>query len=65
MKWFKASKRLLSWREPVLFAARTRDRRGWMLRGLLALVIFAAMMVGFSLDKGGPRRPRFSIGSAK
>ncbi len=28
MKFFKAAKPLITWQEPRLFAARTRDRRG-------------------------------------
>jgi hypothetical protein len=59
MKLF--AKTLLTWREPFLISARMRSRKGWMLRGLLALVIFAAMMFAFTLDRGKPgRRPKFS-----
>jgi hypothetical protein len=53
---FKSAKPLLTWREPWLFAARTRDRRGWLRRGALALLISAGMMVGFAADKNLGRR---------
>src|SRR5262245_59642621 len=56
------SKSLLRWNEPVLFEVRTRDRRGWMRRGLLALAIFAAMMAAFvAQDRWGKRGPKFSL----
>jgi len=62
MGFFKRSRQLLSWREPIFFSARTRDRRGWMLRGLLALVIFSAMMFGFYAQKHwGKKGPKFSV----
>ena len=38
MKLFKTAKPLLTWQQPPLFEVRTRDRRGWMLRGALALL---------------------------
>ncbi len=60
MKLFKTVKPLLTWKEPSFFAARTRDRRGWLRRGVLALIIFAAMMLGFSADKNRGRRANFS-----
>jgi hypothetical protein len=49
MKLF--SRPLLSWNEPVLFAARIRDRRGWLMRGLLALAFFAVMMFAFFAEQ--------------
>src|SRR5215210_6041672 len=61
MKLFKMARPLLTWNEPILFAARTRDRRGWMLRGLLALFIAGVMMFGFYADRNWGRGPRFSI----
>ena len=65
MTLFKRTTTLLTWQEPPLFAARMRDRRGWILRGLLALVIFAAMMAGFYADKHwGGRGPKFSTPGA-
>jgi hypothetical protein len=60
MKLLNASKPLLTWKEPTLFAARTRGRRGWRLRGALALSIFAVMMLGFYADKKGGRRANVS-----
>jgi hypothetical protein len=60
MKLF--SRPLLRWNEPILFEARTRDRRGWMRRGLLALAIFAAMMAAFAAqERWGRRGPKFSL----
>src|SRR3954447_1069156 len=49
MKWL--AKPLLSWQEPVLFSVPTRDRRGWVWRGALALGIAAVMMLGFYADR--------------
>jgi hypothetical protein len=50
---------LLTWKEPWLFAARTRDRRGWFARGTLAAIIFAVMLAANNVDRirgrGGPR----------
>src|SRR4051812_48227239 len=64
MKFFRTAKTLLTWQEPILFAARTRDRRGWMLRGLLASLIFAVMVFGMYADRNwggrGPAR-KFSV----
>lgn len=63
MKLF--SRTLLRWNEPLLFAARVRDRQGWATRGLLALAIFAAMMFGFFADqKWGARRARVPLAGA-
>src|SRR3954453_2014806 len=62
MKLFKTARTLLTWQEPPLFAARTRDRRGWVLRGALALFICAVMLFGFYADRNwGGRGPKFSI----
>jgi hypothetical protein len=58
------SRPLLSWNEPILFAARIRDRRGWLMRGLLALVIFIVMIVGFLAQHKWGRGPRFSPAGA-
>lgn len=55
MKWFP--KTLVSWNEPMLFDARIRSRQGWILRGVLALVICIVMIVAFSFDiRGGKRK---------
>jgi hypothetical protein len=63
MKFF--AKPLLSWKVPTLFAARTRDRRGWVLRSLLVLLIFGVMMLGFYADRNwGGRGPKFSPAGA-
>jgi hypothetical protein len=59
MKFF--AKRLISWNEPILFPARTRDRRGWMRRGMFGLVVFALMMAGFFADRNWGRAPKFSL----
>jgi hypothetical protein len=65
MKLFKRARTLLTWQEPRLFAARTRDRRGWVLRGALALLIYGVMMAGFYADKNwGGRGPKFSTAGA-
>jgi hypothetical protein len=62
MKLF--SRPLLKWTEPILFAARIRDRRGWLMRGLLALVIFLVMICGFLAQQKWGRGPRFSPAGA-
>jgi hypothetical protein len=62
---FQADKTLLTWQEPFLFAARTRDRRGWTWRGVLALVIFIGMMLAFAAERNwGARRRNFSLAGA-
>jgi hypothetical protein len=58
------SRPLLSWNEPILFAARIRDRRGWVMRGLLALFIFAVMMFGFFAQEKWGRGRKFSPAGA-
>jgi hypothetical protein len=59
MALLRRAKVLLTWKEPWLFAARTRDRRGWLARGTLAAIIFALMLAANNLDRirgrGGPR----------
>lgn len=62
MKFF--SKPLLSWDEPMLFAARTRDRRGWVMRGVIALVIAVVMMLAFVAQKNWGRGGKFSLAGA-
>ncbi len=65
MQLFNPARPLLSWKEPMLFAARTRDRRGWLRRAALVLLIYAAMMLGFYADKHwGGRGPKFSTATA-
>lgn len=44
---------LISWTEPPCFGARTRTRTGWMLRLLLALVVFVGMMIAWYADQRG------------
>ncbi|HUT88249.1 MAG TPA: hypothetical protein VMY37_02020 [Thermoguttaceae bacterium] len=44
---------LISWTEPACFGARTRTRTGWILRLLLALVVFVGMMIGWYADQRG------------
>jgi hypothetical protein len=62
MKLF--SRALLSWNEPIFFGPRTRDRRGWMMRGLLALVIFVVMMLGFVAQQNWGRGRKISTAGA-
>jgi hypothetical protein len=58
MKLF--SKPLMQWNEPTLFEARVRNRRGWMMRGVLAAGIFLVMMIGFVAQDRWGRGPKFS-----
>ena len=61
MKLFKSARPLITWQEPWLFAARTRDRRGWLARAALVLLVYVGMMLGFYADKNwGGRGPKFS-----
>lgn len=54
------AKTLLSWQEPVLFAARIRDRRGWIWRAAIAGGIAAVMLLAFHADRvRGGRGPKF------
>jgi hypothetical protein len=59
MALLRRARVLLTWKEPWLFAARTRDRRGWFARGALAAIIFAVMLAANNADRirgrGGPR----------
>ena len=64
MKLFKTATPLLTWREPWLFAARTRDRRGWMRRAALALLVASLMMIAFSADMNRGGRAKFSWAGA-
>lgn len=41
----------ISWKEPVFFVLKMRDRRGWLLRLLLAGGIAAVMFVAMLFDK--------------
>ncbi len=62
MKLFSFAKTLLTWQEPILFNARIRDRRGWILRGILAGVIALVMFGAMQAEAFGPRgKARFSI----
>jgi hypothetical protein len=45
------AKPLLSWKEPPFFVMQFRDRKGWALRLLFAIVIFAVMLFGFYADR--------------
>lgn len=62
MKLF--AKPLLSWNEPALFSARTRDRRGWVLRGLLALLIFGTMLAAMLYERQAGKPARMSTAGA-
>jgi hypothetical protein len=64
MKLLKTARPLLTWKEPTLFAARTRDRRGWLRRAALALLIASVMMIGFAAEKNRGRQPNFSWAGA-
>ena len=65
MKLFKWATPLITWKEPWMFAARTRGRRGWRRRAALVLLIYTGMMLGFYADKNwGGLGPKFSTADA-
>lgn len=62
MKLFSFAKTLLTWQEPIFFRARMRERRDWILRGILAGVIALVMFGAMQAEAFGPKgKARFGI----